>query len=78
MGCVDNVPSHTIYLQKSNFSWQLAYTAGWVITIIFFVMQFISILCFTNPNLKEEEADQETAGATELTTKETLKKEQTE
>jgi hypothetical protein len=54
MGCVDNVPSDTIYLQKSNFSWKLAYTAGWGITIVFFVMQSISILFFTNPNLQEE------------------------
>jgi len=77
MGCVDNVPSDTIYLQKSNFSWKLAYTVGWGVTIVFFVMQSISILFFTNPNLKEEaevEADKvkDTAGTTELTRQETV------
>ena len=52
MGCVEKVPSQSIYLQNNDRSWKDAYTTAWALTILVFILQLISIVCFTNPNLK--------------------------
>ena len=52
MGCVDGSPSKTIYLQNNNIAWEHAYTLAWILCIFVFILQMISIWCFTNPNLK--------------------------